>query len=97
MGTREKFHLKQVRHVALGNFYASNVVKYNTRLRKIMSEETTSKFIEKMKHKLVFNRITNKAYELLSKPDELKIREKDIRMLFDINQSASIIKFQTRD
>ena len=53
--------------------------------------------MKKIKHKLVFDRIVDKAYELLSNPDELKIRDKDLKILFDINPSASIIKFQTRD
>ena len=50
-----------------------------------------------MKYKLVFDRIADKVYELLSNPGELKIREKDLKILFSIEPSASIIKYQTRD
>ena len=45
----------------------------------------------------MFDRITEKTYDYINNPAELKIRDKDLKILFSTVPSASMYKFQTRD
>jgi len=104
IGSRERVHIRKT-NIDLSSLslpdgierYHSRIVKYNTRLRKILSETTDYTLVKDYKYKLVFDRIAGKAYELLSNPGELKIREKDLKILFSMQPGASIYKYQTRD
>ena len=106
MGSREKFQILKRRiklpeSLGLGDgemlHILSRFLKYNTRLRKIESESTEYKKTTKVIHQMIFDRIANRAHALINSPGELKIREKDLKILFSTEKSASIIKFQTRD
>ena len=77
--------------------YRSKIIKYNTKLRKIPTESSKSKKIKDPKYQLIFDRITEKAYDYINNPAELKIRDKDLKILFTTEPSASMYKFQTRD
>ena len=103
LGSREQIELTEVKMKLTGmnlgkiSFFRSRIIKYNTKLRKIPSETSKRKQIKETKFRLVFDRIANQVHELINSKGELKIREKDLRILFSTEPSATIIKYQTRD
>ena len=104
LSSREKLHLikryiKLSTGLEIANFQ-SRIIKFNTKLRKIPSESTNYKSIsgeESGKFKLVFNRLIDKSHNFIDNKNELKIREKDFKILFTVEPSATLYKFQTRD
>jgi len=104
LSSREKLHLLK-RYVKLSTGleianFQSRIIKFNTKLREIPSESTNYKSIsgeESARFKLVFNRLIDKSHNFIDNKDELKIREKDLKILFTVEPSATVYKFQTRD
>ncbi len=78
-------------------FYKSQIIKYNTRLRKIRSEKSKVKKTQNLKFQLVFDRIKNNTLNHINNKTKIKIREKDLKILFSAEPSATVTKFQTRD
>ena len=101
LGSREQIELfeKKANFFDQGHisFFRSRIIKYNTKLRKILSESSEPKKIKEFKFRMVFDRIKNNAHELINTKGELKIREKDLRILFSTEPSATVIKYQTRN
>ena len=102
LGSREQveFHEKTLSLDSLNvkaSFFSSQIIKYNTRLRKIVSEKSKGKTVKESKFRLVFDRIKYKTLEHINNKTKLNLREKDLRVLFSVEPSATITKYQTRD
>ena len=101
LGNREQIVLSN-RQLKLtdstASFFWSHIRKYNTKLRKIVSERSKSKPVPLYSSfRLVFNRLSENINQLIKNKGELKLREKDLKILFLVEPSATITKFQTRD
>ena len=78
-------------------FFKSQIIKYNTRLRKIRSETSKVKKTQNLKFQMVFDRIKNNTLKHINNKTKIKVREKDLKILFSAEPSATVMKFQTRD
>lgn len=103
IGSREQVRFIEVypglEGLGLGDirFFRSQIYKFNTRLRKILSEKSKVKKTNDYKFELIFDRIKNNTLESIENKTKINLREKDLKILFMAEPSATVTKFQTRD
>ena len=103
IGSREQVRFIEVypglEGLGLGDirFFRSQIYKFNTRLRKILSEKSKVKKTNDNKFELIFDRIKNNTLESIENKTKINLREKDLKILFMAEPSATVTKFQTRD
>ena len=103
IGSREQVMFTEtypgLKSLGLGDlrFFRSQIIKYNTRLRKIRSETSKAKRTQNDIFRLVFDRIKNGTMKNIENKTKLNLREKDIKILFSAEPSINITKYQTRD
>ena len=101
LGSRQQLNIQQAKlklpDQSVLHFYGSKIFKYNTRLRKIKTEASKIKKIQKSRVFLVFDHIKYKTLESIKNKTKINLRNKDLEILFSTEPFATIQKYQTRD
>jgi len=79
------------------NIFKSMIVKYNTKLRNIVTQTSTQYPIVDKKQVAVIENMMERAELILDNPVEMKFSERDIETLFKSHKYAVYTKWQTRD